>query len=239
MLNPTIVRLTAHGLLGGRRLLVLGSLSLLIVALAVLLQVFAGVNEADAADFLQGVSFGTLLPLFGLIIGTGVIGSEIDDGSIVYVLAKPVSRAVIVRSKLAVAVVAMVLFAVVPTILAALIMAGNTPGLAMAFGAGAVVAGIVYSVIFLLLAIVTRHAVIFGLVYALGWESLVGSFVPGARELSVQQWALSIIDAVETDGFVTAHVDLGVAIVLSVVVIGLFTWLAGRRLAAMTLSTEE
>jgi ABC-2 type transport system permease protein len=45
-----------------------------------------------------------------------------------------------------------------------------------------------------MLAIITRNAVVLGLVYALVWETIVGQIVPGARNLSVQQWALSIAE---------------------------------------------
>jgi ABC-2 type transport system permease protein len=71
-------------------------------------------------------------------------------------------------------------------------MSGTTGAIAVGFGVGALVAGVAYSAIFLLLAVVSRHAVVIALVYALIWESLIGGFVPGARTLSVQQWALSV-----------------------------------------------
>ena len=41
------------------------------------------------------------MPLLGLIAGTGAIGPEIDEGSIVYLLAKPLNRYSIVVTKLA------------------------------------------------------------------------------------------------------------------------------------------
>jgi ABC-2 type transport system permease protein len=160
--NPTIVRLTARAMLGGRRMILLAALAVLLVALAVLLRLVADVNESEAATLLRGVSLGTLLPLFGLIVGTGAIGPEIDDGSIVYVLAKPVPRATIIHSKLAVAVLTMLVFAAFPTFLAGVIMAGGSAGIALGFGVGAFVAGAVYSAIFLLLATAMRHAVVLG-----------------------------------------------------------------------------
>ena len=55
-----------------------------------------------------------MLPLTALIIGTSVLGAEIDDGSIVYLLATPVSRAVVIGAKYAVAVVLTMIFAAVP-----------------------------------------------------------------------------------------------------------------------------
>ena len=49
---------------------------------------------------------------------------------------------------------------------------------------------------FLLLGVLTRHAVTIGIIYALVWEGVVGSFVPGARKFSIQQWAQSIADQI-------------------------------------------
>lgn len=239
MLNPTIIRLTTRTVLSGRRLAVLIALSSLIVVLAVFLRVFTDATAGDAAEFLQGVSIATLLPLFGLIIGTGVINPEIDDGSIMYLLAKPVPRATIVLSKVAVAVAAIIILAAVPTALAALIMSGAGAGLPLGFGVGAAVAGVVYGAIFLLLSIITRHAVIVGLVYALAWESLVGSFIPGARVLSVQQWGLSIADSLASPGVVEGHVGLGVALVLAFVVTAGCIWLADARLRVLTVTSGD
>ena len=238
-MNRTIIRLTTRGLLGERRVLLVLTLALLLVALATVLRVFAEPSEAQAAEFLRAVSLAAVMPLFGLIVGTGVIGPEIDDGSVTYLLSKPVPRSTIVHSKLAVAVAALVVFAVLPTALAGVIMSGELSRLALAFGVGAFVAGAVYAVVFMLLAIVTRHAVILGLVYALAWESLVGSFVPGARNLSVQQWALSVTESLSDPGLVSANVGLGVAVVLALGVFVAGTWYAGQRLRVLTLAGKD
>ena len=44
-----------------------------------------------------------VLPLTALIIGTSVLGAEIEDGSIVHLLATPVRRASVIASKYLVA----------------------------------------------------------------------------------------------------------------------------------------
>ncbi|NDL58366.1 ABC transporter permease subunit [Phytoactinopolyspora mesophila] len=226
-------------MLGGRRIILLAALAALLLALAVFLRLVVDVNEAEAADLLRGVSLGTLLPLFGLIVGTGAIGPEIDDGSIVYLLSKPVPRSTIIHSKLAVAVTAMLVFAALPTFLAGLIMAGGSGDVAVGFGVGAFAAGAVYSAIFLLLATAMRHAVVLGLVYALIWESLVGSFVPGAQVLSVHQWAVSVTAAITGPGTVDSNVGLGMAIVLLAAAFAAATWYAGQRLRVHTLAGDE
>ncbi|GAA4432964.1 ABC transporter permease [Georgenia halophila] len=237
-MNGTIIRLTARGMLGGRRAWLLGALALLLVGIAVLTRLLVSVSDAQAATLLQSVSLATFLPLFGLIVGTGVIAPEIDDGSVIHILSKPLSRHTIVQSKLAVAVGATIGFAVIPTMLAAAIL-GMGASIVLAFGAGALAAGAVYGVIFMLLAIITRHAVIIGLVYALIWESLVGSFVPGARNLSVQQWALSVTESIAPSGLFTADVGAALAVVLIIAVFAAATWYAGNRLRVLTVAGED
>lgn len=238
MVNRTIVWMTAKGMLGGRRIFLVLALSVLLLGISGLTAGLIDVTDEEAAEFLQVVSLATLMPLFGLIVGTGSIGPEIDDGSIIHLLAKPISRPSIVISKLVVAVSATVAFAVVPTVIAAFIL-GLRAGTALAFGVGALAAGALYCVIFMLLAIITRHAVVLGLVYALVWESLVGSLIPGARNLSVQQWALSVTQSLADPGLVAANVRTGLAYVLAIAVFAAATWYAGSRLRVLTLATED
>ena len=55
------------------------------------------------AEFLGDFGFSVVLPLTALIIGTSVLGAEIDDGSIVHLLATPVRRSTVIVTKFAVA----------------------------------------------------------------------------------------------------------------------------------------
>lgn len=68
--------------------------------------------------------------------------------------------------------------------------------MAVGYAVGAAVAGFGYSALFLLLAVLTRNAVVAGQLYALIWETLIGGFVPGAQTLSIQQWALSVTERI-------------------------------------------
>ncbi|KJK56352.1 ABC transporter permease [Saccharothrix sp. ST-888] len=238
-MNRTVARLTVRGLLGRRR----GVLLLVVPALLLVISVIARGADVDkhdlAVNILGTLSLGTLVPILGLVVGTGVIATEIDDGSIVYLLAKPLPRWKIITTKLAVAIVTTWVFAAIPTLLAGLIIYGTKDNLAVAFTLGTLVSGAAYSAVFLLLGVVTRHAVVAGLAYALVWESLVGNFVSGAKTLSVQQWGLSVAKAVAADGSLTAPVALGVAIPLLIVITVAATVFASVRLAGMTLASEE
>jgi ABC-2 type transport system permease protein len=242
-MNATVARLTARSLLGRRRAYLLMALPGVLIVLCVLVRLLAGEDNDITVGILGGFALSTLVPLLGLIAGTGSIGPEIDDGSIVYLLSKPLSRHSIAGTKAAVAASVVTVFAAVPVLVAGLVLAGTSNGLAAGYFLGALVAGLAYATLFLLLAVVTRHAVVIGLIYALIWESLVGSYVPGAQALSIQQWSLAlsakVVGAKAQALGVTSAVSLGAAVPLLVVLAVGSTWYAGHRLRSLRLTSDE
>ena len=91
-------------------------------------------------------------------------------------------------------------------------LTGEVGQIAVAFAVGALAAGVAYAALFLMLAVITRNAVVVGLIYALIWESLVGGLVPGAQTLSVQQWSLAVVT--EILGYEADLVGLEAAVVV-------------------------
>jgi ABC-2 type transport system permease protein len=242
-MNATVARLTASSLLGRRRALLLLVLPAVLLLLAIAFRLLAGRSDASTVTLLGGFALGTLVPLIALIAGTGAIGPEIDDGSIVYLLAKPLSRHRIVVTKLLVAVLISVVLGSLPVLSAGLVMSGGSNRLAIGYAVGAAVAAVAYCALFLLLAVLTRNAVITGLLYVLIWESLVGGLVPGAQALSIQQWALAVTTRIVGSGAadlgVTSAVRLVVGGVLLVAVTGAATWFAGHRLRSLRLAGDD
>jgi ABC-2 type transport system permease protein len=239
--DPTVVRLTARSLLGRRRALLLAALPLVLLVLASLARSLAGVEPELTVVLLGSFALGTLVPLLGLVAGTGAIGPEIDDGSIVYLLSKPLSRHTIVLSKLLVAVAVTTALGALPTYVAGLVLGGSADDLAVGFAVGAAAAGVGYCALFLLLAVLTRNAVVVGLLYALIWEGLVAGLVPGAQALSIRQWALVLTERIvgPAAGELGADSAVGTSgLVLLVVTVVGCTWGAGRRLRTLRLASE-
>jgi ABC-2 type transport system permease protein len=238
--DPTVARLTWRALLGRRRALILCARPALLLLIAIAVRAFGAADDTVATNLLSGFALAALVPLVGVIVGTGAIGPEIDDGSIVYLLSKPLKRSTIILTKLTVAIGVALAFAAIPMLVAGLILVGNSQQIAMAFAIAAVVASIAYSAVFLLLGTVSRHAVVFGLVYALIWEALVGNLVPGARALSIQQWSLALAEKVAGSGVsIDPEVGLTASAILLAVVTAAGTWYAVRRLRVLTLAGEE
>lgn len=238
-MNATIASITYRGMLGRRRAILLFCVPAILLALAVAFRI-AGDDGLDVTTtVLQKIALGTLLPLLSLIVGTGVIGPEIDDGQIMYILTKPIARPVVSTTKLAVAISLVAAFGAIPTLIAGLVLAGVSSGLAVAFAVGMLVGGIAYCAIFVALAVISRFAVAIGLMYALVWESLVGNFAPGAKSLSVQQWAYSVTDALTNADTVHATVALGVAVPLLIIVSLGGALIAGWRLSTLSAVSAE
>ena len=238
-MNTVVAGITYRAVLGRRRVLLLVLLPLSLIGLVVLLRLLGDVGERGAVTLMQTFAIGTMLPLLGLIAGTGVIAPEIDDGTILHLLSKPIPRPVIVYTKFAVATSLLVLFGAVPTFLAAYLLVSTEAGVAYGFALGSLFGGIAYAAVFLLLGVLTRHAVTIGVIYALVWEGLVGSLVPGARDFSIQQWAKSVADEISTSAFLEADVALGFAVpAMIIVTVGAVIW-AGQRLRVLSLTGDE
>ncbi len=231
--HPTVARLTYRALLGRRRALLLFALPLLLLVITAAVRALSGADDTTANHLLQGFALSSMVPLVGVIAGTGAIGPEIDDGAIVYLLAKPIRRSTIIVTKLLVAIGVTMAFSAIPTLIAGYILNGNGQNLAIAYCVATAVASVTYAAIFLLLGVLTRHAVVVGLVYALVWETVIGNIVPGAQTLSVQQWALAVGQKLAHGNLVDSAVSLPTGIVLLAAVTVVATWYAARRLRTL------
>lgn len=236
----TLVSLTLRGLLNRRRTLLLALLAGLIVLVAGVFRL-SGPSQDAALDFTAGllanVGLAALLPLVAVIAGTAALGSELDDGTIVYLLAKPVPRALIVTVKLLVCWVVVTCLVSLP-ILAAGIVGGGTAVLGGAYAVAAAVGALEYSAIFLALSLLTSRALIIGLAYVVVWEGVVAALFEGTRILSVRQHALAVADALGGEAAISAEVAVGTAVVSAAVVTLVAYLIAVRRLQGVELRGE-
>jgi ABC-2 type transport system permease protein len=238
--NPTIIRLSERAVLGRRRGVLLVILPLVLIALAVLVRLLAGEGVGPARTVVGELGLGVVLPLVALIATSSVLSPEIDDGSIVYLLAKPISRHTVVVSKLVVAFGCAVVFAAVPMLIAGLLLAPSHWQLACAYSLGALAAGGAYTALFAWLSTLSRHSVVLGLVYVLLWEGLVGDLVGGVRWLSITRWASAMVESTSGGEYVASpHLAVAYAITATLVLIVAMTYLAGRRLQSFNLTGDE
>jgi ABC-2 type transport system permease protein len=237
VLNPVIIALTFRATMGRKRALLFAIPAVLLIAISALLTAVAR-SGSWPPEFLGQFGFSVVLPLTALIIGTSVLGAEIDDGSVVHLLATPVSRAEVVLSKFVVAAVLTIAFAAIPEYLAALIAKGPASSLAVGLAAGALAASVVYNALFVLLSVLTTRAIAVGLLYLLVWEGLLANLVPGVGLLSAGQYGLSVANSIAHNPALHAHVGLGTALVMGVIVTVVCLTLCTRRLAAFSIKGD-
>jgi ABC-2 type transport system permease protein len=237
----TLASLTFRALFNRRRTLLLGLLGALIVVVAVIFRL--GDPAADDAARFTGrllANFGVaaLLPLVTVIVGTAALGSELDDGTIVYLLAKPVPRPLIVIVKLVVAWAVSALLVALPILLAGIVGTGGEPSLGVGYGLAALLGTLEYTAVFLALSLVTSRALVIGLAYVVVWEGVVAGLFAGTRIVSIRQHVLAVADALSGQGAVPAELAVGTAIIVGASVIVAALALAVRRLALVELRGE-
>ena len=246
LLNPVVLRITLRATLGRKRALIFLLVPLVLVLITVALKVVAR-SPVWPAEFLGVFGFSVVLPLTALIIGTSVAGAEIDDGSIIHLLATPVPRMSVVISKFTAAVLLTIAFGSIPLYLAAAIAkgpsgpaAGLGPADKLAIGllAGAIVAAVAYNALFVMLSLLTTRAIAVGLLYLLVWEGLLGNLIGGVRVLSVGQYSVSVANSIARSPALNAHLTLPTAIVMASVVSVVALAVAGRRLSMFALKGE-
>jgi ABC-2 type transport system permease protein len=232
----TVAWITARGLFGRRRVLLLLPLPVLLIGLAALCRAY-DVNSADWGEpVLVGLGLAVVLPVISLITGTGVLGSEVDDGTIVHILTKPLPRRDIILAKLGVAFVVSAVTSAVPLFVAGLL--ADSARLGFGLAVAAVLGALAYSAFFVLLSLLSRRPVLLGLLYILVWEGLLGTFVSGTRVLSIQQYVITVADKIAPTDILTGKVGLTLAVVMASIFVVGFTLAAVDRLRSFSMAGE-
>jgi ABC-2 type transport system permease protein len=235
--NPVIAAITLRATMSRRRALLFAIPAVILVGVSVLLRLTAR-DSSWPSDFLGTFGFSVVLPLTSLIIGTSVLGAEMDDGSVLHLLATPVRRSAVVLSKFCVSVALTVAFAAVPELIAGLIATGGASRLAAGLFAGALAAAVIYNAIFVMVSVLTSRAIVAGLLYLLVWEGLLANLVSGASELSVGQYSLAIAGAISHSGDLNVHLSLLTAVFMGAIVTVAALLVAIRALSGFSLKGD-
>ena len=240
VLGP-LVDLTIRGLLGRRRIILVGLLAIAPVGVALILVVGGGLGTTAqiARQLYESLVMTTVVPLVALILGTTAIGAEIDDGTVVHILAKPVGRGWIVLAKILVAATASAVLCGASVLLTGLLLVRlDAPGLLLGMLAGSIVAVIAYTAIFVTLSVWTGRALIAGLAYVLLWEGSIASLFAGTRLLSIREYGLAVAAGIAGPdaGTLARDVPLVTGLLLAAVVTAIAFVLGARRLARFEIS---
>jgi ABC-2 type transport system permease protein len=196
-LERTVLWLTWRQLFARRRIYAAVAFALLPVIFTFVFRFNAEGRDGDLLRFFSGLNrnliIGTLIPLAAAVFGTTAFGGEVDDGTLVYLLVKPVARWRIVLSKYVVAVLSTLAVGIPALVLPWLVLRSDeiTGAMLQGFVAGAVLASVIYCAIFLTLGISSRRALVFALIYIIAFEGVLSRQLEGVKSFSVREWSVS------------------------------------------------
>jgi len=215
-MSPYILTLTLRQIASQRRTFVMLLFAAVPLLLAVVFRIAAEDGE-DPLTFLgegmEGVIVALILPLTALVFGTAALGQELEDGTAVYLLSKPIPRLRIVVEKAIAAWIAtslVLIVSVVGTGLILLIDDSEFRAIA-AFAVAVTLGSLAYTTLFVCLSIMYNRALIIGLVYVFVWEAIVTNLIDNARYVSVREFTLGIAESLADVPAAVLDASLGAA----------------------------
>ena len=186
-----LVSMQRRLLLTRGRVWALGALGAVVVLLAA---ITAGADDPPTAAFqlIRSVGLAGLVPIVSLVFGSAALGDANEDGTLVHLWLRPISRWSLVLSSWITASLTGFVFATVPLVTAsALARVGSSfvVGTALSSALGV----LAYSALFVALGLRTTRALAWGLGYILLWEGSIGQAGTGLSRLAVRTYTSSLL----------------------------------------------
>ena len=142
--------------------------------------------------FVSYMGLSILVPIVALIFASASLGDTREDGTLVYLWLRPISRLSVSTGAWAASVTIALPLTVIPMTISALLLdAGNRVVTATIITS--ILAVVAYSGLFVTLGLIVKNPVLWGLAYIFIWEAIVASFAKPAAALAVSGYSRAII----------------------------------------------
>jgi len=215
------------------RLALAGGFAALAIAVAVAIgrsNSFSRVD--DSVGFISIFGLGLMVPIISLVLGSSTFGELIDDETLVYLWHRPVARWKLALAGALSATTAAVPLTAIPLAIAAFIASGDG-SVAFAAGLASALAALAYSSLFVLVGLLLRRALIWGLVYLFIWELFIANVGGGSAQLSIRTYPTSVLAQLTDSPIRLADSSTTTGIIVSVVIAAAAVGLAAARLDRM------
>ena len=164
--------------------------------LPILLGWIIGAQSNDPLEagvgFISYMGLSILVPIVALIFASASLGDTREDGTLVYLWLRPISRLSVSTGAWAASVTIALPLTVIPMTVSALLLdAGNSVVTATIITS--ILAVVAYSGLFVTLGLIVKNPVLWGLAYIFIWEAIVASFAKPAAALAVSGYSRAII----------------------------------------------
>ncbi len=202
------------------RLVALSALGLIGVFLAGVLRWSEGASAIDGAFLIDRFALTFYIPLTALVIATSTLGAHLEDSTLAYFWLRPIRRIEIAISGLLASWLVLLPLVMVPVaVIAAIAGTGTTVTAAVTAG---VLSALAYGAVFTVLGLLTRRALVWGLVYVMLWEGVVAGLSRGAGRLALSSYSSSMLSRLtDVKGIIAEPSTLAtcVAVAVGVVVV--------------------
>lgn len=252
-----VFRHTLWQLVWGKKIFVVAAAAALPIVIAALVGPVIPDEEIEKIwiNLVMGIFVHLMLPLTAITFALGLISDEVERGTLLYLITRPNGKWTVVVAKcLAYVVVATVMILLAIMGLYAVLQTKEGAAAIRAIGGlGAVAPALVlgalaYGGLFLCVGTVFRKPMIIGLIFAFGWENLLGNIPGQTRLLSIVYYIRIMIGRAtnEATSFMRGvHVEDGVGVpsasAAAVVLVGIFLggvaiaiWSFGRKQYALS-----
>ena len=202
----TAIYVTQLRVLANRsRILAMGGLGLLGLVVAFAIGRYTTTTQ-DAADFVALFGLAVLVPVTALVIASAGFGDTVDDLTLVYLWLRPVARWQVVVATLLASLTITAPLTILPVALAPVVMGASSSLVLPAFSAAAV-GLLAYATLFTALGLVTKRALMWGLLYILIWEGFVAQAGGNSARLAMRSYTQSIISNATGAAFELIQID--------------------------------
>ena len=212
------------------RLASLGALGVLAIVLGIAIGASDDHDRLESAvSFVNVYGLSLFVPVTTLVFASAALGEPQEDGTLVYLWLRPVSRWRIVLAALGATLTVSLPLVVVPMVAAAALTraGGDVVGAALL---STTLATLAYAGVFLLLGLRVRRALVWGLAYILVWEGFVARAGKTASQLAIRAHARSVLARLAdgSEDLITVSLTTGILVPLLAAVVA--TWFTVRRL---------
>ncbi len=186
----------------------------------------------DVTEFIYLFGIGLMVPVIALVLASSSLGELVEDETLVYVWHRPVARWKIAMAAWTAAASIALPFTAVPLMATAAIASGDFTSVA-ATGAATALAVVGYSGVFVLLGLVVRRALVWGLIYLVVWELFVSRAGTGAAKLSINTYPSSVLSRLTDIDLPLADRAMASGIIVPIAIAVAGIALAGYRLRSI------
>lgn len=203
---------------------------------AIAIAVGASDNISDplqtGVELISLLHFTLLVPIIALVFATAALGDMREDGTLVYLWLRPMDRWPIAVGAWLASITLSLPLTMVPLVVSAVAVDGGSELITATVLAG-VVGVVAYSALFVLLGLLLKNPIVWGLGYIMIWEGLIAAFGSFAAKLAIRGYTRSILTSITDVDLDLGDLSLAVGVIVPLVVAVVALVLAAVRLHSM------